>query len=38
MDSVTMVRIGAGVIAVLLLFVLISRRRRRGQVKRPEGI
>jgi len=27
MDSTTMIRIGAGIIAVLLLFVLISRRR-----------
>jgi hypothetical protein len=29
MDTVTVVRIGAGIIAVILLFVLISRRRRK---------
>ena len=31
MDTVSMIRIGAGIIAVLLLFVLISRRR--GKVR-----
>jgi len=31
MDTVTLIRIGAGVIAVLLLFVLISRRRRKAR-------
>ena len=31
MDTVTMIRVGAGVIAVLLLFIIISRRRRKAR-------
>ena len=35
MDTVTMVRIVAGVVAVLLLGIVIARRKRMASTKRP---
>ena len=35
MDSVTMVRVVAGVVAVILLGVVIARRKRMASAKRP---
>ena len=35
MDGVTMVRVGAGVVAVILLGVVIARRKRMSSSKRP---
>ena len=34
MDSVTMIRVVAGVLAVILLFVIIARRKRMSSVRR----
>lgn len=35
MDSVTMIRVGAGVVAVILLGVIVARRKRMTANKRP---
>ena len=35
MDSVTMIRVGAGVLAVILLGVIVARRKRMSASKRP---
>ncbi len=35
MDGVTMIRVGAGVVAVILLGIVIARRKRMASAKRP---
>ena len=35
MDSVTMIRVVAGVIAVVLLAIIVTRRKRMASAKRP---
>jgi hypothetical protein len=35
MDSVTMIRLGAGLLAVILLGVVIARRKRMASAKHP---
>ena len=35
MDTVTMIRVGAGVLAVILLGVIVARRKRMSTSKRP---
>jgi len=35
MDSVTMIRVAAGVLAVLLLGVIVARRKRMSSARRP---
>ena len=35
MDSVTMIRVAAGVLAVIILCVIIARRKRMSSSKRP---
>jgi len=35
MDGITMIRVGAGVVAVILLGVIVARRKRMSTSKRP---
>jgi hypothetical protein len=37
MDSVTMIRVAAGVLAVVLLGVIIARRKRMSSARRPSS-